>query len=367
MRVLTVILLIALAGCGGPRDLVGVETTVPIEAVSELKQHRIYIATPRAASDDPAEFFSGRRADELSFAVVDVTVPPAHEKGKIERPRSIPADPRRHFVIRTPQRFRNGSDFQKSLSAQVNSRKTSGRDVLLFIHGYNTNLTSAVLQMAQFVEDTGYQGTPILFTWPSRGQTTKYVYDINSALIARDHLINMFSVMNSSAIEGYDLVAHSMGTFLVMEAGRQISITTGLNPTGKAHNVVLAAPDIDIDLFVSQISRFPERYRRIVVLVSEDDKALAASRRVAGGVDRVGQTPVEILAGLGINAIDLSAVEDTGSLAHSKFKDSPEIVQLLGVALEQNSSFANEARYSLGRTVGNTIDGALNVVGIGDE
>lgn len=365
MRVLSILVLILLSGCSGPKNLVGVETTVPVEAVPELTRHRIYVATPRALSDDPFEFFSGERSQELNFAAIDVTVPPQHERGKIERPSSLPSDPRKHFVIETPDLFEDRDQFRRAVSTAARALPQSEREVMLFVHGYNTNLTSAVLQMTQFVEDSGYKGVPILFTWASSGQTVKYVYDINSALVARDHLISMFSVLESSSIEGYDLVAHSMGTFLVMEAGRQISITSGLNPTGKAQNVVLAAPDIDVDLFVTQIRAFPERYRRFVVLVSQDDKALLASRRVAGGVARVGQVPAEQLAQLGVNAIDLSAVDDTGSLAHSKFKDSPQIAQLMGTALTENSSFATDVDFSVGRTIGAGVDGALRVVGIG--
>lgn len=366
MRLLIVLTLIVLSGCSGPKDLVNVETAVPVESVPDLTRHRIYIATPRALSDDPSELFSGDRSPVLNFAAIDVTIPPSHQRGKIERPSSLPSDPRKHFVIETPQLFDDRRQFQREIGRAAQKLPRDEQDVLLFVHGYNTNLTSAVLQMAQFVEDSGYEGVPILFTWASSGQTVKYVYDINSALIARDHLISMFSVMESSAIDGYDLVAHSMGTFLVMEAGRQISITTGLNPTGKAQNVVLAAPDIDIDLFLTQIRAFPNRYRRFVVLVSQDDKALQASQRVAGGVARLGQVPAEELAKLGVNAIDLSSVEDTGTLAHSKFKDSPAIAQLMGTALTQNSSFAPDVDFSVGRTIGKGIDGALKVVGISE-
>ena len=291
VQIVACLLVAVAAGCSGPQNLVDVETAVPVQSVADVTRHRIYIATPRALADDPSELFSGGRSSTLSFAAVDVTVPPGHQPGKIERPASLPADPRKHFVIGKPKLYEGRDEFRRSIAQAARSQPRDQHEVLLFVHGYNTNLTSAVLQMAQFVEDSGYRGVPILFTWASSGQTAKYVYDINSALVARDHLISMFSVMESSAIKGYDLVAHSMGTFLVMEAGRQVSLTTGLNPTGKAKNVVLAAPDIDLDLFVSQISRFPKRYRRVVVLVSQDDKALLASRRVAGGVARVGQIP----------------------------------------------------------------------------
>ena len=362
MRILPFLIVIFLAGCSKPQNLVGVETTVPVETVQDVKKHTIYLATPRALSDDPTEFFSGRRSPKMSFASIEVTVPPAHVPGKVERPTSLPADPRKHFVLESPVLYEGRDDFKRAVGGAARSLPAKDRDVMLFVHGYNTNLTSAVLQMTQFVEDSGYTGIPILFTWASAGQTSKYAYDINSALVARDHLISMFGIMESSAVENYSLVAHSMGTFLVMEAGRQISITTGLNPTGKAENIILAAPDIDIDLFLSQIRAFPEKYRRFVILVSQDDKALRVSRRVAGGVPRLGQIPAEELTKLNLNAIDLSEIDDTGTLAHSKFKDSPEVAQLIGRAMAERSSFQSDIDLSVGQVVGRGIDGALQVV-----
>lgn len=362
MRILPFLIVLFLASCSKPQNLVGVETKVPVASVQDVSRHTIYLATPRAVSDDPSEFFSGRRSQTMSFASIEVTVPPTHVPGKIERPASLPADPRKHFVLDSPVLYEGRDDFKRAVSSAARDLPPSDRDVMLFVHGYNTNLTSAVLQMTQFVEDSGYTGVPILFTWASAGQTSKYAYDINSALVARDDLISMFGIMESSAIEKYSLVAHSMGTFLVMEAGRQISITTGLNPTGKAENIILAAPDIDIDLFLTQIRAFPEQYRRFVILVSQDDKALRISRRVAGGVPRLGQISAEELSKLNLNVIDLSDIDDTGTLAHSKFKDSPEVAQLIGKAMAEKSSFQSDIDLSVGRVIGRGIDGAIGLV-----
>ncbi|SLN67238.1 hypothetical protein ROA7450_03583 [Roseovarius albus] len=351
-----------LLSCSGPKDLVDVPTTVPVESVPEVTKHRIFIATSRAKSDESGEFYSGERGRGLNFASVTVSIPPEHRKGKIERPGSLPADPEKHFVINDPKNFKNRSAFQTDLSAHLSTLKQDDRNLLVFIHGYNTNLTSAILQVSQFVEDSGYDGVPVLFSWASSGKTVKYVYDINSALVARDHLVSMFSTLQIPIIKGYDVVAHSMGTLLVMEASRQIAMTTGLNPTGKVRNVVLAAPDIDIDLFISQIRLLPAKGRNIIIMVSKDDAALKASRRIAGGVQRVGQTSATELSKLGVTAIDLSEVQDKSSFSHSKFKDSPAVVQLIGTALEEKSSFNQGPSLSLGQVISVGVDGAIKAI-----
>ena len=81
---------------------------------------------------------------------------------------------------------------------------------------------------------------------------------------------------------------------------------------------------------MGQISRLPVSP---YVLISSDDEALRFSKRVAGGVDRVGATDVSELEGLGLTVIDLSDIDDSNTGSHSKFAGSPEVVQLVGRTL----------------------------------
>lgn len=363
---LPLIVLLA-AGCSPTPNLVGIETTVPIETVPDLNNHKIFIATSRAPSSKPNELFSGERGDALRFASVDVSIPRNRQAGSVDAPARAPADPTRHFVIKEPIRFDEQKDFLNNLTAYLKTLPAKQRDLLVYVHGYNTNTTEAILQIAQFVEDTGYQGVPVLFTWASSANTLKYVYDMNSALVARDNLVSMFQTVNIPSVIGYDVVAHSMGTFLVMEASRQIVMTTGLNPTGKLKNVILAAPDIDIDLFKEQIKLIPKNQRSIIILISKDDKALSASRRVAGGVSRLGQTDVEFLSNLGVVAIDLSEVDDADSLSHSKFKNSPQVVQLIGESIKSGQSFKDGPQLGLGQAIAVTLEGTVNILTPGIE
>ncbi|CUH42621.1 hypothetical protein RUM4293_01509 [Ruegeria atlantica] len=360
--VLSVIFASLLLSCSTPKNLVGVELKAPLDLMREAGQHRLFIATTRVPSSVSGEFYSGERSQALNFAQVEISVPPSHVPGEIERPRQLPPDPQKHFTINQPVSFNTETQFQNELTAHLKGLPRENRNILLFVHGYNTNLTSAILQVTQFVEDTGYNGVPVLFSWASSGQTLKYVYDINSVLSARDQLVKMFSTLQLASVESYDVVAHSMGTLLVMEAARQIVISTGINPTGKVRNVVLAAPDIDRDLFLSQLRNFPEGGYNMIILVSSDDKALLASRRVAGGVSRIGQLPASELDRRGIIAIDLSDVDDDSSYSHAKYKDSPEVVRLLGDALKNGNSFNARPKLTLGQTIGVGVDGAINTL-----
>ncbi|MEL7012334.1 MAG: alpha/beta hydrolase [Pseudomonadota bacterium] len=360
-RFMIMMIVVLVTSCTRAPDAVGVETVVPVDTVEGLKSHEIFIATTRAQSDDEAEFFSGDRQLGLSFASVDVTVPPIHEPGQIERTKADVPDPRRHFTIQDPNAFATRQGFMRDLEEALRKRPPDRRNVLLFVHGYNTTMTDAILQVTQFVEDTEYDGIPILFSWASGGAIRKYVYDLNSVLVARDGLASMGQVLQSSAIEHFDLLAHSMGSFLTMEVVRQASLLGRVDSLGKARNVVLASPDIDIDLFLTQIKGIPPEKRTFVVMVSDDDRARAASSIVDGSIVKVGRAPAEELAKLGVIAIDLSKIDDQSSLSHSKFSTSPEIVQLIGDGLATKSTFGNSSE-TTGEFLRNSVDGLVDVI-----
>ena len=85
----------------------------------------------------------------------------------------------------TPIVFRSEQSFINEVNRELAKRPPGQRTVLVFIHGYNTSTSDAVLRLGQFVEDSGFTGVPVLFTWASAAQVPRYVYDLNSALIAR--------------------------------------------------------------------------------------------------------------------------------------------------------------------------------------
>jgi esterase/lipase superfamily enzyme len=334
LAVILACVLLAAAGCAkDPEAIFGVNGLVPAQQVAGTKQHEIYIATSRATDADRALLFSSERATGLSLAKVTVSIPPSHVRGRIERPKKLPPDPQTDFVFLDPQIFESGEAFSASINASIETRAAEQRDVLVFVHGYNTTTTAAVMRISQFVEDSGFTGIPVLFTWASRGKTIDYVYDMNSALQARGALLQTADLLSKTNANSFAVLAHSMGNLLTMEAIREAKLRGAYNRNGKLKTVILASPDIDLDLFRQQVAAWPENERNFFVLISSDDKALAFSRKIAGGINRVGDATPDQLASTGVTVIDLSRIEDENSLNHSKFADSPQVVQLIGKRL----------------------------------
>lgn len=113
-------------------------------------------------------------------------------------------------------------------------------------------------------------------------------------------------------------------------------------------HIVLASPDIDIDLFRTQVAQLPKLLiEKMYILVSSDDAALRFSRRIAGGVPRVGAADTAELERLGVTVIDLSDVKDSSSGSHSKFAGSPEVVKLIGAGLNSTGGFESSSQYGL--------------------
>ncbi len=328
---------ILVAACSRPPNVIGVaDPERSPEMETQVSRHDIFIATTRSPSLDTAELFSSERSDKLGLAVVTVTIPPNHQPGEITRPRRLPPDASRDFTVVDPIVFQDSSGFVAKINNALSERPRENRDVLVFVHGYNNTLSDAVLRVAQFVEDSGFEGVPVLFSWASAGQVAKYAYDLNSVLAARPLLEEASGLIVQTNASGFDVFAHSMGTLLVTEVMVQSDLQGSLGSSGRLRNILFAAPDIDVDVFASQLSQITNNPGNLYVLISDGDPALGLSRQVAGGIDRVGDAEVDELAGLGITVIDLSDIDDSRTGSHSKFAGSPEVVQLVGRTLQQH-------------------------------
>jgi len=207
----------------------------------------------------------------------------------------------------------------------------------------------------------------VLFTWASRGQATAYVYDLNSATAARDGLEHTLRLLLRSNAEKVNVLAHSMGNWVTVEAFRQIRLSGDLPPASKIGTILLAAPDIDIDVFKSQLRRFGKPQKPFYVVLSQDDRALFLSRTIAGGVTRVGDiSDTAELTALGATVIDLTDVKANDPTNHDKFVQlasvGPELRGILaqGVPSDHRAGDASERAVS---GVGSVVALPLTILG----
>ncbi len=339
----------------------------PVAASPSASQVDMLVTTMRDRSDNPGEMFSGERGLVPAFAEITVSIPPADARkvGEVAWPRKLPPNPAIDFAAVKAEQI-DQQAAEKWLNAAV--RKSPDRSVLVFIHGFNNQFEDAVFRFAQIVHDSGAPSVPVLATWPSRGSLLAYGYDRESTNYTRNAVEKLFQYLaRDPEIKEVSILAHSMGNWLALESLRQMAIRNGGLPD-KFKNVMLAAPDVDVDVFRSQIADMGKARPRFTLFVSRDDRALAVSRRVWGNVSRLGavdptQSPYkEELAANDIAVIDLTKVKAGDDLHHSKFAESPEIVQLIGTRLSTDQPLT-DSRLGLGDTIVAATAGAAQTIG----
>ena len=341
--------LFGLPSCGGHPK--GVMTPVADTAPQSPKVEML-IATTRSRSAVPGVMFSGERARTPAFADVTVSIPPGETRkvGDVAWPNRLPSNPKTDFATLKADEI-SREDAKKWLSATVT--KTPDGSVLVFIHGFNTSFEDSVYRFAQIVRDSNVRSAPVLVTWPSRGSLFAYGYDRESTNYTRNALETLFQYLaNDRQVKEVSVLAHSMGNWLTLEALRQMAIRNGSLPK-KFKNVMLAAPDVDVDVFRSQIVDMGKQHPQFTLFVSRDDRALAVSRRVWGDVARLGSIDPEQppykqeLAEAQITVIDLTKVKSGDRLNHGKFAASPEIVRLIGTRISEGQTLT-DSRVGLG-------------------
>jgi esterase/lipase superfamily enzyme len=365
-RAVAATLFFGLVGCAGrpSGNLVVVSATAPGASTIDM-----LVATTR--SDDsvpPSIMFNGERRRGLAFADIAVSIPPdaVRKIGEVQWPSTVPGDPAHDFVTLRADRL----DLKQAIAAfDTRLRAGATRHVLLFVHGYNTRFEEAVYRFAQIAHDAGAPVLPVLFTWPSRGKLFDYAYDRESATYSRDALEAVLQAMvKDPNVDSISVLAHSMGNFVAIEAIRQMTIRNRtLSP--KIKDIMLAAPDIDVDVFRRDVAEIEESGRPapITLFVSQDDHALDLSRKFAGNEPRLGAVDPHaepyrsILERAHVSVVDLTAISSDDLFNHSKFTQSA-VVKAIGLRIA-SGQMLNDSRQTLGERFGGVVEGAADTVG----
>ncbi|NSZ66945.1 alpha/beta hydrolase [Agrobacterium tumefaciens] len=341
-------------------------TPVTLTATSpKTTEISMLVATTRERSGNPATLFNGERSPQPFMTDVAVSIPSdkIRQPGTVQRPKKLPPDPATDFAVTRVRQIATVREGRAWFRQHI-----EGGHALVFVHGFNNTYEDSVFRLAQIVHDSGMKATPILFTWPSRASLFGYEYDKESTNYSRTALEQALRILaHDPQIKDITVLAHSMGTWLAMESLRQMGIRDGrVEP--KIHNVILASPDIDIDVFAKQFVEMGAPKPKFTIFVSQDDRALAASSFITGRVSRLGAINPTAepyrskLENAGITAIDLTKVKTGDTLHHGKFAESPEIVQLIGKRLMTGQTLT-DSNVSLGEGLTAVVGGTVRTVG----
>ena len=342
-RALFIALTTALAACAStPSGLLSPVAT-PAEGASTVD---MIVATTRRPAANPGEVYTGERGSGLTYTNIVVSIPPdrVRRPGEVNLPARAPGDPATTFVARKVAQVEE-ADFDRWVRARAASLPK--RRALVFVHGFNNRFDDAVFRFAQLVHDSNAAVVPVLFTWPSRANALAYGYDRESAGLSRDALENVLvRLSRDPAVGEIDILAHSMGNWLVMETLRQMAIRDRRLPA-KISDVMLAAPDIDVDQFDNDIDDMGEPHPRFTLFASKDDRALALSGWIWGSDARLGAIDPSAepyrsrLAKDDVTVYDLSQAQSDDRINHNKFARSSEMVHIVGDRLAAGETLAD--------------------------
>ena len=295
--------------------------------------------------------YSGERSDRIHYGVSNVYIPKKRKVGKIKKSlfqkladgiifskdvklRSILKLSEEDFCINLKMGLDSGDDEVKA-------------EVLIYIHGYNVDFKEAAIRAAQLGVDLDINGPVAFYSWPSKGKKRKYLAD-EASIYASEQYIEEFLDKITSSLDSKNVniyvIAHSMGNRGLLNALKNIQANK--KKALQLKHIILAAPDVDKDVFERDASSYSYCSDNTTLYVSDKDKAVSFSRYLHE-YDRVGYVePVTICDD--IQTIKVSAI-DVGLLGHGYYAESRTVITDINDALRDNKPRMQIDRASDGR------------------
>ncbi len=282
---------------------------------------RVIYATDRLpAAEDPSSargqrWYGHARSDVLRFGVVEVDLAPELDwHGLVEEsvdgylpPNPVPEVASVEEVDAYSRILREplGSGLLDDPVGQAQLQElvqeymdvAEPNEAIVYIHGYNSRFENAARTIAELWHFTGRHGVPMVYSWPAGfGGLRGYTVDRESGEYTVFHLKQFLRALGScEGLERVHILAHSRGTDVLLTALRELHLENGRDPARtrqslKLHNLILAAPDVDFEVFAQRISAegvllVPERF---TLYISSEDRALSLASWLFSSVRRLG-------------------------------------------------------------------------------
>ena len=292
---------------------------------------RIFYVTDRqdTGSSTPAMRFANARAQDgkVSFGTADVSIPRIHHAGELESPSwlhlEFRPDADRHIILQAVNPI-SPDAFYPPLNAKV--ERSKNKEVVVFVHGFNSTFEEAARRLAQFTYDLQFDGALILYSWPSQGRVLAYTEDEDSVQWTAFHLRAFLEELaQQTKATKIHLIAHSMGSRALTSAMQVIAAERRHSSTPVFSQVVLAAPDIGADTLELPSREIRPVAKRITLYASGNYDSLILSSIVHGVMRAGGAQNKYLLVAPGLDTVDASDAQ-TDFLGHAYFDTSATIL-----------------------------------------
>lgn len=291
-------------------------------------------------------FKNERDNGEVYYGKCNVLIPENHRFGEIGRSwfhRWMQLDFENDYLkLCEIIPFDSANGFWLDLKNQFAENKG---DALVYLHGYNTSFEEAAIRAAQIGFDLKVSGATAFFSWPSKSEISGYPDDVASIeaseIAITDFLLDFTRKSGATKVH---LIAHSMGNRGLIRALSNIQHKLEKDSSVPFGQIILAAPDLDVQLFRNLAYLYPMLAERTTLYASRKDKAVAASEWVHG-FQRVGIAPPITV----VDKIDTIEVEEKSfslffELGHSYFAEAESILHDIYDLLRHNSKPSERQR-----------------------
>jgi addiction module HigA family antidote len=207
------------------------------------------------------------------------------------------------------------SAYWQAIRVHLATVPTDKQIAVVFVHGYNVSFEESALRAAQIAVDLSIDGVMAFFSWPSRGRLHRYLADGESIQVSESAITNfLVDFATLSGAQSVHVIAHSMGNRAVVRALSRIAEAAQQRSNKPFEQIILAAADVDADLFVQLSSSFARVAARTTLYVSTRDIASWISE-LLHDYQRAGLIP-PILIAPGVDTINVTNV-DLGLLGHN--------------------------------------------------
>jgi esterase/lipase superfamily enzyme len=262
----------------------------------------VWFGTNRKPVDarNPALGFGSEADDRLHYGKRIVRVPLSHRPGELGSPlwqRLLTGIDDR--LTLDPATALSEDAFVRDVRSFLATLDPSDRNVLVYIHGFNTSFDEAAKRAAQLGFDLKVPGITAFYSWPSLANITAYAGDL-SRIEASEQLLADFLVRTTTLVERgkVHLIAHSMGNRGLLAAMHRATTQAALRSGARFGQIFLAAPDVDARSFAQLASVYPLAAEHTTLYVADQDKALLALEWATAEARAGGAPPVLVLPGI---------------------------------------------------------------------
>ena len=308
----------------------------------EGKTYTLFYGTNREPNDisDLSKGYGNQRAKKVYLGSCQVHIPKSHHKGEINGSlweKLIHVDfSYGKVALKTIQPLQKNA-FWEEISELLNPLEEEEKQALIFIHGFNNSFEESAIRATQLSADLEHPGVTAFFSWPSQGKALKYLTDEATIQYSEKYLTEFLTDFSAkSGANRIHIIAHSMGNRALLEAVNRIHKE---NPQIQFGQIILAAPDVDADVFEELAEAYTLLSEQTTLYISEKDKAVGASKWLHSH-NRVGFSPPVSIVNY-INTIKVESRINLLDLGHGYFAEHKNLLkdihQLINFNLDANN------------------------------